>query len=57
MTSQFDLDVMWLEAMEEIDEVESEFWETLDGKKESNTEEATAGGTSNPNQANATPNY
>ena len=46
MTSQFDLDVMWLEAMEEIDEVEVEFMETLrgnDGKKESNQEDTGAG--------------
>ena len=32
MTSQRDLDISWLEAMEEIDEVEAEFWETLEGK-------------------------
>ena len=32
MLSQRDLDIMWLEAMEEIDEVEAEFMETLRGK-------------------------
>ena len=32
MTSQRELDIMWLEAMEEIDEVEVEFMETLRGK-------------------------
>ena len=32
MTSQRDLDTMWLEAMDEIDEVEVEFMETLRGK-------------------------
>ncbi len=32
MLSQRDIDIMWLEAMEEIDEVEAEFMETLRGK-------------------------
>lgn len=45
MTSQYDLDIMWLEAMEEIDEVEVEFMETLrgnDGEKTSTTQETEA---------------
>lgn len=40
MTSQRELDIMWLEAMEEVDEVEVEFWETLRGKDASKNETA-----------------
>ena len=44
MTSQRDLDIMWLEAMEEIDKVEVEFFEMLrgnDGEKKNETDRGT----------------
>ena len=54
MLSEREIMIAWLEAMEEIDEVEVEFWETLRGKDAENRDEQ------NPTETQATtntPNY